>query len=385
MLRNKWFMVVVIALAVLVLAWQLIPSIMERASRDKGPSETEIAKTAVQTAPELDVEAPTRDVGSRMEAAPAVSAVARPGEPEAKWMKEFAAAGRDTSRSPFQRKHEGLGKIWITSRPSEARVYINGLRQSYVTDCLIPWSFPPGKYTLELKKEGYETYREELVIPEGLKDFEEITTINAALQKREINVQAARKGQMRVQYKPDVLVTVVVYGGRSPDAVIACRWYTGEAREVGGWIYTGAVIKYVVRVGDVLRIPTVRVRREKETVVETYLKNPWFVYDETLTSTPTSFTRYVMWGAGAEKAQRKVERIKKTLEFVWQEIEVLDIQPDYVTIRNRLDNLDYNFPVGQGDWSIHEALRPLEAPKKEGETKDKKVAQQTDQEATTSL
>ncbi|HUT03846.1 MAG TPA: PEGA domain-containing protein [bacterium] len=291
MLRNKWFMGVVIALAVLVLAWQLIPFIVERVSRHKGPSETNIAKTAVQTAPELDVEVPTRDVGlevSGQAAASAVSAVARPGEAEAKWMGEFAAASRDTSRSPFQRKYEGLGKIFIRSRPGGAEIYINNTLMPKQTDWLVPVSFPAGKYLVELRKEGYNPYVTDLVVPEGFSDFEEITTINAALRKKpEASAQQVQRNLLYVRGEPPVRVAMIMHSGKQSWAVIQ-RLPLSEG------------IKWVVTEGEDIQF-----------------------------STPTGGPR------GAEE--------------VSQRIRIIRILPEVVTIRNLLINLDYDFPIG-GTW-----------------------------------
>jgi len=278
-------MVVVIALAVFVLAWKFIPFIVDRVSRHSAPSETKIAKTAVQTAPELDVEAPTRGVGTRMEAAPAV---ARPGKPEAQWMKEFAAAGKDTSRSPFQRKYEGLGKIFIRSRPGGAEIYINNILMPKQTDWLVPVSFPAGKYLVELRKEGYNPYVTDLVVPEGFSDFEEITTINAALRKRpEASAQQVQRNLLYVRGEPPVRVAMIMHSDKQSWAVIQ-RLPLSEG------------IKWVVTEGEDIEF-----------------------------STPT----------GSLKDPKEVS----------QRIRIIRILPEVVTIRNLLINLDYDFPIG-GTW-----------------------------------
>ena len=286
-------MVAVVVVAVLVLVWVFIPFVVERASRHKGPSESEITtRAAVRTAPELDVEVSTRDVGrrapGRAEAPPAAAAAARPRAPEAQWMAEFAAAGRDTSRSPFQRKYEGLGKIFIRSRPSGAEIYINNILMPKQTDWLVPVSFPPGKYLVELRKEGYNPYVTDLVVPEGFSDFEEITTINAALRKKpEASAQQVQRNLLYVRGEPPVRVAMIMHSDNQSWAVIQ-RLPLSEG------------IKWVVTEGEDIEF-----------------------------STPT----------GSPKGPREVS----------QRIRIIRIRPEVVTIRNLLINLDYDFPIG-GTW-----------------------------------
>jgi len=285
LLKNKWLMIVVIVLAVAVLAWKFIPFVVERASRHKGLSEAKIAKTAVQTAPELNVESPTRVPARRAEAPPAI---ARPGEPEAKWMAEFAGAGRDTSRSPFQRKYEGLGKIFIRSRPGGAEIYINNVLMPKQTDWLVPVSFPAGKYLVELRKEGYNPYVTDLEVPEGFSDFEEITTINAALRKKpEASAQQAQRNLLYVRGEPPVRVAMIMHSDNQSWAVIQ-RLPLSEG------------IKWVVTEGEDIEFSTL---------------------------------------TGGLKGPKEVS----------QRLRIIRILPEVVTIRNLLINLDYDFPIG-GTW-----------------------------------
>ena len=132
MLKNKWFMIVVLVLAVLVIAWQFIPWLMERSSRGAPAEVAKVAEPAIEeTAPELNVEAPSRGV-PRAPAAPvaagvATAATAQLGAPQVGWMSQLAVASRDTARSPFQRKNEGLGKIFdpLTKRNSAVASFVN--------------------------------------------------------------------------------------------------------------------------------------------------------------------------------------------------------------------------------------------------------------------
>ena len=286
MLRNKWFMIVVVVLAVVVVSWQLIPFIIDRVSRGKAPAETKAVESAVETAPELNVEAPAR-IPARRAAAPAAPAVSRGGA-EAEWMAEFAAAGRDTSRSPFQRKYEGLGKIFIRSRPSGAEIYINNVLMPRKTDWLVPVSFPAGRYVVELRKEGYNPYVTDLVVPEGFSDFEEITTINAALRKKPgASARQVQRDLLYVSGEPPVRVAMIMYNEKQSWAVIQ-RLPVSEG------------VKWVVTEGQDIEF-----------------------------STPT----------GSSKGPAEVS----------QRLRIIRILPEVVTIRNLLINLDYDFPVG-GTW-----------------------------------
>jgi len=292
LLKNKWFMIVVVALAVLVIAWQL----RERFSRG-GPAEAaKVAEPTIeQTAPELNVEVPARGV-PRAPAAPvaggvATSATAQAGAPQVGWLSQLAGASRDTSRSPFQRKNEGLGKIFIRSRPSDAEIYLNGIVMPHHTDWLVPVSFPAGRYVLELRKEGYNPYVTDLVIPEGLEDFEEITTVNAALRKKpEAGVEATHRNLLYVRGEPPVRVSMIMHGDSQSWAVVQ-RLPVCDGR------------KWVVTEGDEIE-----------------------------------FSRE----AGGDGEKEVFERIR-----------IMRILPDLVTIRNLLINLDYDFPIGES-WSARD-------------------------------
>jgi len=294
-------MIGLLVLVMVVFATQLVPFLMDRFSRG-GPSEEAAPALVVEdVAPELDVDAPARGVG-RAPAAPGVevpgAARAQEGAPEVSWIAELAAASRDTSRSPFQRKYEGLGKVFIRSRPSGAEILINGIVMPRLTDWLLPVSFPAGRYVLELRKEGYNPYVTDLVIPQGLQDFEEITTINAALRKRpEAGVQAVHRNLLYVRGQPPVQVSMIMHGDSQSWAVIQ-RLPADEGR------------KWVVAEGDEIE-----------------------------------FSRTT----GGDSGEKEV----------FERIRIMKILPDVVTIRNLLINLDYDFPLGEG-WSAHDQKQSAE-------------------------
>ena len=297
MLKSKWFMIVVVVLAALVIVWQLVPWLMERSSRGVPSEAAKVAESTIeQTAPELNVEAPSRGV-PRAPAAPvaagvATAATAQLGAPEVGWISQLAVASRDTSRSPFQRKNEGLGKIFIRSRPSDAEILINGIVMPHSTDWLVPVSFPAGRYVLELRKEGYNPYVTDLVIPEGLEDFEEITTVNAALRKKpEAGVQATHRNLLYVRGQPPVRVSMIMHGDSQSWAVVQ------RLPALGGR-------KWVVTEGDEIEF-------SRET--------------------------------GGDDSEKEV----------FERIRIMRILPDVVTIRNLLINLDYDFPIGES-WSARD-------------------------------
>ncbi|MBN2208683.1 MAG: PEGA domain-containing protein [Candidatus Coatesbacteria bacterium] len=289
MLKNKWFMVVVVVLAVLVITWQFVPWLMERSKRG-APTEAVSAPAPIeQTAPELNVEAPSRGAGQAAPFAASAATGATAAAPQVGWISQLAIASRDTSRSPFQRKNEGLGKIFIRSRPSDAEIYLNGIAMPRHTDWLVPVSFPAGRYVLELRKEGYNPYVTDLVIPEGLEDFEEITTINAALRKKPAaGVEATHKNLLYVRGQPPVQVSMIMHGDSQSWAVVQ-RLPVCDGR------------KWVVTEGDEIEF-------SRET-----------------------------GGVNSEKE-------------VFERIRIMRILPDVVTIRNLLINLDYDFPIGES-WS----------------------------------
>jgi len=292
LLKNKWVMIGILALLAVVLAWKFVPFLVERFSRG-GPSEKAAPALVEEAVPELDVEAPPRGVG-RAPGAPAPEhavAMAELGSPAVGWIAELAKANRDISRSPFQRKNEGLGKVFIRSRPSGAEILINGIIMPRLTDWLVPVSFPAGRYVLELRKEGYNPYVVDLVIPEGLEDFEEITTINAALHKRpEAGIQAAHRNLLYVSGQPPVQVSMIMHGDAQSWAVIQR-------------LPVCAGKKWVVAEGDEIE-----------------------------------FSRTT--GGDGEKD-------------VFERIRIMRIFPDVVRIRNLLINLDYDFPIGES-WSAHD-------------------------------
>ena len=295
MLKNKWVMIGLLVLLALLLVWKFIPLLTERSSRGE-PSEEAALVDIEKVAPELDVEAPARGVGLAPAAPGAeevsAAAVARLVAPEVGWLAELAAANRDTSRSPFQRKHEGLGKVFIRSRPSGAEILINGIIMPRLTDWLLPVSFPAGRYVLELRKEGYNPYVTDLVIPEGLQDFEEITTVNAALRKKpEAGAQAAHRNLLYVRGQPPVQVSMIMHSDTQSWAVIQR-------------LPVCAGKKWVVAQGDEI---------------------------EFLRTT------------GGDDGEKEV----------FERIRIMRILPDVVTIRNLLINLDYDFPIGE-IWSAHD-------------------------------
>jgi len=208
------------------------------------------------------------------------------------WLAAYADAERDSTRSPFQRKYEGLGKIFIRSRPSGANVYINGIKMPRQTDWLVPVSFPAGTYVLELRKEGYDPYVTDLVVPKGMADFEQIATINAALRKKEaIGIQQAHRKLLYIEGQPKVRVSMIMYGDPESWAVIQ-DWPPGALADPRKWVVTE---------GDEIQI-------------------------------------------------QKAVPGKQLLE---ERIKIISIHPESVTIRNMLMNLDYNFPIGT-TWTLPE-------------------------------
>jgi hypothetical protein len=291
-------MIGIVVLALVVVGTQFAPWFIKRMSRG-GPTEAAptaeataqaAAASAIASAPERKVEAPARGSGREPIAA---AAVAELGSPSTEWMSQFAMANRDTSRSPFQRKNEGLGKVFIRSRPSGAEILINGIVMPRLTDWLLPVSFPAGRYVLELRKDGYNPYVTDLVIPKGLEDFEEITTINAALRnKPETSVQAVHRNLLYVRGQPPVQVSMIMHSSDSQSWAVIQRLPVCAGK------------KWVVTEGDEIE-----------------------------------FSR----ATGGKDGEKEV----------FERIRIIRILPDVVTIRNLLINLDYDFPIGES-WSARD-------------------------------
>lgn len=297
MLRNKWVLIGVLGLLVLVLAFVFVPWLTE--DEEKAPPRAAERRVPAESARDMGRDTGPEDFGAPAERAPEGAALTAPdaapvsGDSRDAWAAAFAGAERDTSRSPFQRKYEGLGKVFIRSRPSGAEIFVNGILMPKLTDWLVPVSFPAGRYLLELRKEGYEPYVTDLIVPEGLEDFEEITTINAALHKKPIaGVQAAHRNMLYVEGQPPVRVSMIMHGTEQSWAVVQL------------WPPCMGCKKWVVTEGDEIEFST----------------------------------------GGQDKKDEKE---------VFEKMKIIKILPDMVTIRNLLINLDYDFPVGEA-WSASE-------------------------------
>ena len=298
-------MIAVVVAAVAVIAYQVISWQSEKAGEQAargvrteetyagrpapGPSDTEILGTAAEPSWEVSEDEDFGGPGADEGAAPPR---AKGGITAQTWLAAYADAERDSTRSPFQRKYEGLGKIFIRSRPSGANVYINGIKMPRQTDWLVPVSFPAGTYVLELRKEGYNPYVTDLVVPKGMTDFEQIATINAALRKKEATgIQQAHRKLLYIEGQPKIRVSMIMYGESESWAVIQ-DWPPCAKENPRKWVVTE---------GDEIQI-------QKAIPGEQLLE----------------------------------ERIK-----------IISIHPESVTIRNMLMNLDYNFPVGT-TWTLPE-------------------------------
>ena len=294
MLKNKWVAIGLVVVALAIIGFYTVPKMLQRARTKARPVSAGVpVSTPKEAAVAIPPAAPPVRGVSRAAVAPSI-----PATRQQEWLKAYAAAGRDTSRSPFQRRYEGLGKVFIRSRPSGAEIYINGIKMPKPTDWLMPVSFPAGRYRLEIRKEGYEPYVTELVVPKSLVDFEEITTVNAALEKLpEEGIHQAHRELLRSLGKPPVRVTMIMYGGASSTAVIAYR----------------------ILVED-------EIKTEKRAVLEG---------DELVV--PASL-------AQSEEDKEPSHRIK-----------IVKILPECVIIRNMLINVDYEFPLQSG-WKPVEEL-----------------------------
>jgi len=292
LLKNKWVAIGLVVVALAIIGFYTVPKMLQRARTKARPVSAGVpVSTPKEAAVAIPPAAPPVRGVSRAAVAPSI-----PATRQQEWLKAYAAAGRDTSRSPFQRRYEGLGKVFIRSRPSGAEIYINGIKMPKPTDWLMPVSFPAGRYRLEIRKEGYEPYVTELVVPKSLADFEEITTVNAALEKLpEEGIHQAQRKLLYVRGKPPVRVTMIMYGGASSTAVIAYRVPVEDE-----------IIKWVVSEGDELVLPASLAQSEED--------------------------------------KESSERIK-----------IVKILPECVIIRNMLINVDYEFPL-QGGWEPVEEL-----------------------------
>ncbi|MCD6327771.1 PEGA domain-containing protein [bacterium] len=244
MLKNKWVMIGVLVLAAVVIGTVFVPWVIQRAS--KGGSRGARRAVPAETAPELaaletgvPAGVPAARPAARERGAVGVSEAPMDAK---SWVTAFASANRDTSRSPFQRKNEGLGKVFIRSRPSGAAIYINGMRMPRATDWLIPVSFPAGTYLLELRKEGYEPYITDLVVPEGLADFEQIATVNVALRRKPAaGVREAHRDLLYIQGQPKITICMIMFNESQSWAVVQ-QWPPSAGR------------KWVVKEGDEIEV-----------------------------------------------------------------------------------------------------------------------------------
>jgi hypothetical protein len=141
-------------------------------------------------------------------------------EAETNWMKSFLTANRTWGRSPFLRIGEGMGKILIMSSPSSADIYIDGVKMPNQTNWLTPLTLPPKKYILEIKKDGYYPYRQELVVTAGIEEFPDINTINATLEKKPVNVEEVAAEIWRQLKRPALYVSMIVFDEEKPSALI---------------------------------------------------------------------------------------------------------------------------------------------------------------------
>ena len=72
-----------------------------------------------------------------------------------------------------------LGTITVQSTPEEAMIFMNGFMQPNLTPVDLPF-INPGKHFIEVKMDGYKTFKEEVSISDG-----EEVSIDAKLEPGE--------------------------------------------------------------------------------------------------------------------------------------------------------------------------------------------------------
>ncbi len=77
---------------------------------------------------------------------------------------EQVPLSKDDSR-PIARNKTGMGTIEVTSNIKDARIFLNGRDTGYETDYVFT-KMPPGKYVIEVRKDGYsvEPQKEEIIL-----------------------------------------------------------------------------------------------------------------------------------------------------------------------------------------------------------------------------
>ncbi|MBU1626345.1 PEGA domain-containing protein [bacterium] len=187
------------------------PSMGERQSTQKSPSDASIETTDGTI---------TETAGALSEEGKVVSEEAAANTEEAMWMRAFLNANRTWGRSPFLRKGEGMGKILIMSSPSAADIYLDGLKMPNQTNWLTPLTLPAKKYILEIKKDGYYPYRQELVVTAGIEEFRDVNTINVTLEKMPIDAEEVAGEIWRQLKRPAIYVSMIVFDEEKPSALI---------------------------------------------------------------------------------------------------------------------------------------------------------------------
>jgi hypothetical protein len=116
-----------------------------------------------------------------------------------------ATPGTQLAGGSFQTESDGKGGIAVTSNPPGAQIYVNGVLEG---DSPLTVNFPAGIYTIEARKEGYQSQKETVRIQQGKQ-----LSLNLLLDKA--------GGSIWIKSNPDhakIYMNNVFYG-ETPDTI----------------------------------------------------------------------------------------------------------------------------------------------------------------------
>jgi hypothetical protein len=271
--KKKLLVILLVIAAVVVISTITIPNIVKKFSRPKTTSnppeieqsssteskgasseskseEVPVAKSEGASDTSSQSVQQTNEEGNMAKTAESQASGEGTTDPvETKWMSAFLSANRTWGRSPFLRQGEGMGKILIMSSPSAADIFLDGVKMPNQTNWLTPLTLPPKKYILEIKKEGYFTYRQELIVTSGIEEFRDVNTINVTLEKKPIDAEEVAGEIWRQLKRPALYVSMIVFDEEKPSALIT--EYDPAAPPPGG----EALSNRVVFEGDKFTLP----------------------------------------------------------------------------------------------------------------------------------
>lgn len=221
--KKKTLIIVLLVALALVLGTVTIPTFIKRINKKRALKQQiqERARTyeAARIEKTQERESRSREAAEAQRRDTQAESIKK-DEAEVEWMSSFLTANRTWGRSPFLRIGEGMGKILIMSSPSAADIYIDGVKMPNQTNWLTPLTLPPKKYNLEIKKEGYYPYKQDLIVTAGIEDFPDINTINVTLEKKPVDVEEVAAEIWRQLKRPALYVSMIVYDEEKPSALI---------------------------------------------------------------------------------------------------------------------------------------------------------------------